>query len=158
GTAIGRGILASLDALTEGSDAELPSAAFDRAARTGGTPTAPPPLPQGVFAAATVILLTDGENNQPPEPLSLIDQAKNRGVRIYPGGGGPPEGTGGRTRGRAPPTRLDEDTLKKIAEDTDAEYFNAQNLDELRTVYEHLGAQTIFRTEKTEISSLFTGL
>ncbi|MBM4420560.1 MAG: VWA domain-containing protein [Chloroflexi bacterium] len=158
GTAIGRGILASLDALVEGSDAELPSESFNQAARAGTLATPPPPLPAGVYAPATIILLTDGENNQPPAPLALLEHAKNRGVRIHTIGVGTAAGTVLRIQGRAIRTVLDEATLKAIAAGTDTQYFNAQNLDELRTVYENLGAKTIFRTEKTEISSLFTAL
>lgn len=158
GTAIGRGVLAALDALVSGSDAELPSDAFNQAARGGTLPSAPPPLPRGVYAPATIILLTDGENNQPPAPLSILDQAVNRGVRIYTIGVGSPDGTVLRTQGRAIRTRLDEDTLKQIAAGTDGEYYNAQNVEDLRRVYETLGTQTVFRTEKTEVSALFTAV
>ena len=159
GTAIGRGILTALDAIVEGSDAELPSAGFS--VRPGGqlaVPSAPPPLPKGVYAPATIILLTDGENNQPPAPLSILDQAANRGVRVYTIGLGSPNGTVIRVQGRAIRTRLDEATLMKIAEGTDAEYYNAANVDDLRRIYDNLGTQVVFRTEKTDVSPAFSAL
>ncbi len=159
GTAIGRGILTSLDAIVEGSDAELPSAQLQ--VRPGGqvaVPSAPPPLPKGVYAPATIILLSDGENNQPPAPLSILDQAANRGVRIYTIGLGNPDGTVIRVEGRAIRTRLDETTLRKIAEGTDAEYYSATSVEDLRQVYENLGTQIVFRIEKTEISAAFSAL
>ena len=156
GTAIGRGILSALDALESGSDSQLPSDAFNEAAAAGVQPSAPPPLPKGVYAPATIILLTDGENNVQPAPLSILDQATNRGVRIYTIGVGSPDGTVLRIQGRAIRTRLDEDTLRKIADGTDAEYYNAQNTEDLKKVYDNLGTQTVFRTEKTEVSAFFT--
>ena len=159
GTAIGRGILTSLDAIVEGSDAELPSAGFQ--VRPGGqvaVPSAPPPLPKGIYAAATIILLTDGENNQPPAPLSILDQAINRGVRVYTIGLGSSDGTVIRVQGRSIRTRLDEATLRKIAEGTDAEYYNAGNVEDLRQIYDNLGTQIVFRSEKTEISAAFSAL
>ena len=158
-TAIGRGILASLDAIFEDSESTPPSvAALARLAgqSVGGTPA---PLPQGVHdTSASIVLLSDGQNNQFPAPQQIIDEAVSRGIRIYTVGLGSPEGTVLRIQGRAVRTRLDEDTLKQIAEITDGQYFNASNAADLRAVYENLTTQLVFRNEKTEITAYLTAL
>lgn len=157
-TAIGRGILASLDAIFEGSEATLPSVAA--LARLGGqnVPT-PQPLPPGAHdTSASIVLLSDGQNNQFPAPEQIIDEAVIRGIRIYTVGLGSPEGTILRIQGRTVRTRLDEDTLKQIAELTDGQYFNASNAADLRAVYENLTTQLVLRNEKTEITAYLTAL
>ncbi len=161
GTAIGRGILTSLDAIFENPNADFFAQPDTRFAPLGPTPTptpTPPPLPKGKYAPALVILLTDGENNRDPDPLQIVEQASNRGVRVYTVGLGTPEGTILRIQGRAIRTRVDERVLKKIAEDTDGLYFNAADEKELQAVYEKLGTQLVMITQKTEITAGFTGL
>ncbi len=160
-TAIGRAILTSLDAIFEGSDEELPSAilrAADPALATPAPKKTPPPKLKGQYYAASIILLTDGQNNQFPPPLAVVDEAVNRGVRVYTVGIGSVEGTLLRIQGRVIRTRLDEGTLKQIAELTNAQYFNASNESDLRQIYENLTTQLVIRTEKTEITALFTGI
>lgn len=158
-TAIGRGILVSLDAIFESSEEELPSTKWlrpDLQPRPGAV--IPSPSPQGRSiprAAATIVLLTDGQNNQYPPPLTIIDEAATRGVRVYTIGLGTPEGTVVRIGGRGIRTSLDETTLKRIAQLTDAEYFNATSADQLKKVYENLTTELVLRKEKAELSGPF---
>ena len=158
-TAIGRGILVSLDAIFEGSEDELPSAKWLRPdlqpAPGEALPSASPRARSIPRAAATIILLTDGQNNQYPPPLTIIEEASSRGVRVYTIGLGTTEGTVLRIAGRSIRTRLDEDTLKRVAALTDAEYFNATSEQELKSVYESLTTELVLRKEKTEVSGLF---
>src|SRR5438270_416052 len=84
-TAIGRAILVSLDAIFEGNEDDLPSAAFTNADPSSVTvsPKATlPPLPGRQKAPASIVLLTDGQNNQFPPPLAVVDQATSRAVRV----------------------------------------------------------------------------
>ncbi len=53
--------------------------------------------------------------------------------------------------------RLDEDTLKRIAEATDGRYFNASTEKDLQAIYENLSTQLVFRKQETEVTALFTG-
>jgi len=158
-TAIGRAILVSLDAIFEGNEDDLPSAAFTNADPNAVTvaprPTLPP-LPGRQKAPASIVLLTDGQNNQFPPPLAVVDQATSRGVRVYTIGVGSAQGTIVRIQGRQVRTALDEVTLKKIAELTDADYYNASTETDLRKVYETLTTQLVIRQEKTEITVFFT--
>jgi Ca-activated chloride channel family protein len=158
-TAIGRGILVSLDAIFEASEDEPPSHKWLRPdAQPGPGEAAPAASPQARTiprAAATIVLLTDGQNNQYPPPLTIVDEASSRGVRVYTIGLGTPEGTILRIGGRSIRTRLDEETLKRVATLTDAEYYNATNEAELKSVYENLTTELVLRKEKAEVSALF---
>jgi Ca-activated chloride channel family protein len=159
-TAIGRGILTSLDAIFE-NDEEIPPsvAALQRLEQTGGQGPMPTAPPGGTLnAPATIILLSDGQNNQFPAPLQIIGEAISRGIRVYTVGVGSAEGTILRLQGRQIRTRLDEATLKQIAELTEAEYYNASNSADLREVYEKLSTQLVLREQKTEVTSYLTAI
>jgi Ca-activated chloride channel family protein len=159
-TAIGRGLLTSLDAIFE-NDEEIPPSvqALQRLEETGGQGPMPSAPPGGTLnAPATIILLSDGQNNQFPAPLQIIGEAISRGIRVYTVGVGSPEGTILRLQGRQIRTRLDEVTLKQIAELTEAEYYNASNSADLREVYEKLSTQLVLREQKTEVTSYLTAI
>jgi Ca-activated chloride channel homolog len=157
-TAIGRGLLVSLDAIFEGG-AEEASAMPTLAPGVVPTPTpSPTPVPKGQYASALVVLMTDGENNQFPPPLDIVDQVVNRGIRVYTVGVGSPEGTVLHIRGRSIRTRLDADTLKRIAELTDGVYYQASTETDLRTIYENLSSGLVLRSQRTEITALLTGI
>ncbi len=166
-TAIGRGLLTSLDAIFAGDTTESMMAPYQYPQGGQGsqppsgsffgrpTPIPPPtmtPVPKGTYVPAIIVLLTDGENNQYPPPLEIIDQVVDRGVRVYTIGMGSPGGVVLTNQGRTMRTRLDEATLKKIAEQTDGQYFNASNAQDLRTIYENLSLQLVMRAEKQEIT------
>jgi Ca-activated chloride channel homolog len=159
-TAIGRGILTSLDAIFENDEEVPPSVqALQRLEATGGQGPMPSAPPGGTLnAPATIILLSDGQNNQFPAPLQIIGEAISRGIRVYTVGVGSAEGTILRLQGRQIRTRLDEATLKQIAELTEAEYFNASNSADLREVYEKLSTQLVLREQKTEVTSYLTAI
>lgn len=150
GTAIGSALLTSLDAIFEGADIEgggyLPA--------TLPTPT---PVPKGVYEPAIVVLLTDGESNRGPRPLDVVDQVAARGVRVYTVGVGTPQGVVLSAMGRSMRVRLDETTLRRIAEATDGTYFNAATESDLQTIYQNLSMHMVFRKQETEITAIFTG-
>jgi Ca-activated chloride channel homolog len=155
GTAIGRGLLTSRDAIFEQSDPEFLS--DGSASDSTPTPT-PTPVPKGVYEPAVVVLLTDGESNQGPPPLTIVDQIAARGIRVYTVGIGSVEGTVLRTQGRAIRTRLDEKTLKAVAEATDGTYFNATTEKDLQVIYQNLSTQLVFRKQQSEVTAVFTAL
>ena len=76
-TAIGSGILKSLDAIAEIDQNVAPSV-------TDPSPgIEPTPVPQGAYAPDIIVLLTDGVSNAGPLPLDAAQQAADRGVRVY---------------------------------------------------------------------------
>ena len=76
-TAIGSGILESIDAIAQ-VDKNIPPSLSDSS--TGAEPT---PVPKGDYAPDIIVLLTDGVSNAGPSPLDAAQQAADRGVRIY---------------------------------------------------------------------------
>jgi Ca-activated chloride channel family protein len=158
-TAIGRAILTSLDSIWEdsGSEGDQPSAVLTQPQNPNAPQTpAKTAVPGAAKASASIILLTDGQNNQFPPPLAIIDQAISRGIRVYTVGVGTPAGAVLSLEGRSIRTALDETTLKQIAEDTDAQYFLATSDADLKKVYENLSTELVLRTQKTEVTALFT--
>lgn len=157
-TAIGRGMLASLDAIFEDSEETPPSVIALRRLAGDATGPTPPPVPKGADHTATVVLLSDGQNNQFPAPQQVIEDAVSRGIRIYTVGVGSADGTVVRIQGRSVRTRLDEATLKQIADATGGQYYNASNEKDLRAVYENLTTQLVFRQQRTEVTAILTAL
>jgi Ca-activated chloride channel homolog len=170
GTAIGRGVLTSLDAIFEppqGPAPQQPQPPFG--GRNGGfgnrndplvlpTPTVgPTPMAPGEYTSAIAILLSDGESNVGPRPLDVVSQAADRGVRVFTVGVGDPAGTVLSVGGRSVRVRLDEETLRQIAEKTSGKYFKADTETDLKTLYENLSTRLILKSEKTELTAAFTG-
>jgi len=153
GTAIGSALLTSLDAIFE--DANIEGGAYNPSAEPTPTPT---PLPQGVYEPAIIVLLTDGESNRGPRPLEVVDRLAARGIRVYTVGVGSVEGTILSTGGRSVRVRLDETTLKRVAEATEGEYYNASTEKDLKAIYDNLSTHLVFRKQQTEITAIFTGI
>jgi Ca-activated chloride channel family protein len=76
-TAIGSGILESLDAISEVDKNVAPSVT------DFSTGSEPAPVPKGAYVPDIIVLLTDGVSNVGPAPLDAAQQAVDRGVRIY---------------------------------------------------------------------------
>ncbi len=152
GTSVGSGILASLNAITL-DRGELPG--------NGDSLTPVPtltPVPYGTYIPAAIVLLTDGENTTNPDPLEAALAASQQGVRVYTIGVGSAAGTTLTVNDFTVFTQLNEPMLQQIASITDGMYFNAQSEEDLREIYENLDVQVVVKPEKTEITSVFTGV
>ena len=122
-------------------------------------PTASPtPVPPGTYTSAVIVLLTDGENNENPDPLNAAQTAADRGVRIHTVGLGSAAGSDLQIEGFIVHTQLAEEMLKQISEVTGGKYYLAENTDELKKIYEDLKTQLVIKPEKTELTSIFAGL
>lgn len=162
GTSVGHGIEASLNAI---ANSLAPQRVQGQAAGEPGSlslntpaPTlAPTPVPKGTYTSAVIILLTDGDNNEAPDPLQSAQAAIDRGVRIYTVGIGSPQGTTVHVNGFSVHTALNEALLQQIAQSTDGVYYNAESAQELLSIYDHLNPQLIVKPEKMEITALFAG-
>jgi Ca-activated chloride channel family protein len=178
-TAVGSGILKSLDAISE----VLPSVAPSVSA-TGSGPEVTP-VASGAYAPAIIVVLTDGASNRGPLPEEAALQAAERGVRVYtigygtanggamncsvqsgevdPWQGGPdrfnesPWGGGGGGGGNFR-RGIDEESLMKVAEITGGEYYAAESAAQLQQVFDDLPLSLIMRHEVTEISVAFAAL
>ncbi len=146
GTSLAQGILTSLNAIA-GEAIEL------QAAIEGGTES----FRIEEYSSAVILLLTDGENTEPPEPLDLAQVAAEAGVRIYPIGVGSPEGATLEIEGFNILTQLDEEALKRIASSTNGRYYRAEDEQELQQIYENIDLQLTVRPEMTEITAVLAG-
>jgi Ca-activated chloride channel family protein len=79
-------------------------------------------------------------------------------VRVFTVGFGSPAGDVVEYEGRSMRTQPDIETLKKIAETTDALFFEAQSSDDLQKVYDSLSTKLITEKKLTEISFIFAGI
>lgn len=155
GTAIGRGLLTSLEAIFEASDSIM-VAAGPSSLRVTPTPT-PTPVPQGVFLPAVIILLTDGENTVGPDPRAAARLAAARGVRVFTIGLGTREGAVVRVQGQSIHSRLDEPLLKDIAQIANGAYYNVTNEGQLAQTFTNIGTHVVLRTVRTEVTALWSG-
>lgn len=114
------------------------------------TPQAP-----GSYPSAAVIMLTDGQRTTGVDPLEAAKMAADRGVRVYTVGIGTVDGETIGFEGWSMRVRLDEETLKAIANRTAAEYFYAGTAQDLKKVYETLSSKLTVEKKETEISALF---
>ena len=155
GTSLAHGINASLHTIFVESKIDPEADRYSNMTPTE-TPT-PTPMPEGVYAPAVIVLLTDGENTAPPDPLEAALISRDRGVRIHTVGIGSSEGIILEVEGFTVHTRLDEATLQQISEITGGTYYNAVNEDELRSIYENIDPELVIEPENMEMTSIFAG-
>ena len=161
GTAIGSGIVLSLATLFPDAGIDLSQITGQRAMPPGPNDKPKPeftPVPPGSYPSAAIILLTDGQRTTGPDPLEAAKMAAERGVRVYTVGVGTKEGETIGFEGWSMRVRLDEDTLKGIANLTHADYFYAGTAEDLKKVYQGLSTKLIVEKKETEISALFAAL
>lgn len=168
-TAIGEGILMSINAISEIDDSVVsPYSSLPVVA-----------LPAGEYVPAIIVLLTDGVTTSGIDPLIAAQMAKDRGIRVYTIGfgtmnntapmncnpyasysnpfdpfSGPFFGGGGGGFRR----EIDEATLKQVADMTGGTYHLAESSAELQEVFENLPTQLFIVTETTEISVIFAAI
>ncbi len=155
GTSLGQGMLTALNVIAAATAPEQPQ--FYSNLTPAPTPS-PTPVPPGVHTPAVIVLLTDGENTDRPDPFSAAQMAADRGVRVYTVGIGRPEGAIIEVEGFSLQTNLDEATLRQIAEFTGGQYFNAAIQQDLQTIYDNLDPQFVLKPELLEITSILAGL
>jgi Ca-activated chloride channel family protein len=82
--------------------------------------------------------------------------AADRGVRVYTVGIGTPNGETLGFEGWSMRVRLDEASLKAIANMTRGEYFYAGTATDLKKVYQSLNSRLVLEKKETEITALFS--
>jgi Ca-activated chloride channel homolog len=177
GTAIGLGILTSLDAIAQINPDVAPTGV--------DVPDAGQAYPGagGDFEPDTIVVLTDGANTQGVDPVIAAKQAAARHVRIYTigfgttnpapfvctadqigagsylgGGGGPQRGFGGGGFGGGGGRRvqdLDENALTQVATSTGGKYFQAKDAKALSDVLLDLPSAIVLQHKKSELTVWF---
>jgi Ca-activated chloride channel family protein len=158
GTSVGNGIMVALNTIA--LDAGDPPILKTSGPAETISPEAvePVPAPQGWYPSAAIVLLTDGENNQEPDPAMAADLAADLGVRVYTVGIGSAEGTVIEVEGFNVHTRLDEPLLQYIASTTGGNYYNAGDEEQLQRIYDDLEPRLSVKPEEIEMTSIFAGL
>ncbi len=164
-TAMGSGILTSLKDIFQQGDEDLSEGPPADILGPRGAPLgeAPPEedvkiVAPGSYTSAIIILLTDGQTNMGTDPIRAAKEAAKKGVRIYTVGFGSEQGGVINFEGHRTHVKLDEFTLRKVAEITRGEYFRAGNRQELKNIYTKLTKQLVMEEHQTEMTGIFAGL
>ena len=164
GTAIGSGIILSLATIFPDAGIDVSDSIYGRNAprslpldlgRTSEKKEFTP-VPPGSYPSAAIVLLTDGQRTTGPDSLEAAKMAADRGVRVFTVGVGTPNGEVIGFEGWSFRARLDEDTLKAIANLTRGEYFHAGTAMDLKKIYQGLNARLALEKQQTEITALFS--
>ena len=173
-TAVGSAIMVALGAIFEDAKGVVPGASDqpvasdqqsaapqsspDQPLASGPDPQVPAPVAPGSYSSAAIVLLTDGQTNTGPDPLDAADEAAKKGVRVFTVGIGTTKGDIVGAEGRSFRVALDEDTLRKIAQNTAGAYFKASDEGELMRIYQALSVRLIVGKDTTEITAIVAGL
>jgi Ca-activated chloride channel family protein len=165
GTAIGSGIIVSLATIFPDAGIDVSSFIYGRGGSRGvpidqaGKPDKPPlkPVAPGSYTSAAIILLSDGQRTTGPDSIEAARLAADLGVRVFTVGFGTQSGETIGFEGWSMRVRLDEETLKTIANLTRGEYFYAGTANDLKKVYQVLNSKFLLEKKPMEISSLFAG-
>lgn len=148
GTSLGQGIFTSLNAIAgEAIAIEISELKLDEQS-----------VQIGYYPSSVILLLTDGDNTGPPDPLEISQLAADAGVRIYPVGIGTTEGTILEIDGFNVLTQLNEASLQDIASLTNGHYYHAEDEKSLQEIYKKIDLQLTIEGEKSEITSVFAGI
>jgi Ca-activated chloride channel family protein len=146
GTSLGQGLFESLNAIA-GKPLTIDQAALSSDSGQ---------VDIGYFGSAAIVLLSDGENNGQPDPLTVASVASTAGVHIDTIGIGTEQGTVVDIGGFSVATALDSDLLTQIASATDGKYYQASDAATLADVYKSIHLEFKTKTEHTEVTALFT--
>jgi len=169
GTATGSALYVALATLFPDAGIDLESLVFKGGLTRQSAPLVRPeakpaekkdfkPVPPGSYTSAVIILLSDGRRTTGPDPLEAAKWAADRGVKVYTVGFGTKEGASIGFEGWSVYVRLDEETLKAIADTTRGEYFHAGTATDLKKVYQSLNARLVMERKETEVTFLFEAI
>jgi Ca-activated chloride channel family protein len=164
GTALGSGIVVALGAMFPGQGITVDSvqnaaalrAEAPRERKKAPADEAKKSAPAASGDSAAIVLLTDGQANTGVPPAEAARVAAERRVRVFTIGVGTPAGETMTVNGWRMRVRLDEDTLKDIANVTRGQYFHAGNAKDLRQVYKTLNSRFTLQKRETEITAFFS--
>lgn len=167
GTATGSGLIVALATLFPDAGIDISQLIYGRPAQSEsnapiGLAKKPKedfvPVAPGSNHSAAIILLTDGQRTTGPDALQAAKMVAERGIRVYTVGFGTKEGETIGFEGWSMRVRLDEESLKRVAEITQGEYFYAGTAVDLKKIYESLTAKIAFEKKQTEITALFAAV
>ena len=168
GTAIGEGILTSLDAIAQVDPSVAPTGATVKRNLGAG------------YADDVIVVLTDGSNNRGVDPPVAAKEAAARGVRVFTigygtanpaglecsatqfggfgGGGFGGGGFGGGGAGGGNPFEADYSALMQISKATGAAFYRAQDANQLNSALAKLPAAFTIVHKHVDIAAAFAAL
>src|SRR5207247_2383934 len=111
-----------------------------------------PPPNLGYWGSATIVLLSDGEDTEGPDPVAAASLAAGAGVHVETIGFGTVAGTTIKVDGYEVATALDEDLLTQIAQTTAGTYHRAGDAQSLDTIYRSLDLRITAKPEFMELT------
>jgi Ca-activated chloride channel family protein len=150
GTSLGQGILAALGAIAQ-AESDTPAGYYSN--RSAAPTSIPAPVAPGSHDAAAIVVFSDGENNERPDPMSAAQTAADRGIRILTVGVGTAAGTTLDLDGFRVQSALDEAALRQVSDLTTGTYQAADALDP-SAVYDQLARHLVVRDEALELTAL----
>jgi Ca-activated chloride channel family protein len=152
GTSLGQGLLVALNAIAvDAGDPPL----LDTENLSLEEGVIEPP--QGWYPSAAIVLFSDGENNEFPDPLVVTDLAVDLGVRVYTVGVGSLEGSVINVEGMSIHTQMNEAMLTQIADTSGGQYYFAGDENNLELIYDDLKPTLSIKPDEMELTSLFAG-
>jgi Ca-activated chloride channel family protein len=152
GTSLGQGLLVALNAIAvDAGDPPL----LDTENLSLEEGVIEPP--QGWYPSAAIVLFSDGENNEFPDPLVVTDLAVDLGVRVYTVGVGSLEGSVINVEGMSIHTQMNEAMLTQIADTSGGQYYFAGDENNLELIYDDLKPTLSIKPDEMEMTSLFAG-
>jgi Ca-activated chloride channel family protein len=160
GTATGSGLLLSLDMLMPEAGIDLEASVYRWNTYPGGPSVSASTalenaVPPGSYRNGAIVLLSDGRRTTGPDPLEAARLAARLGVRVHTVAFGTPEGFIPGFEGFSFYARVDEETLRQMAQITQGEFFRASNANDLQGIYAHLASKIRLERQDTQVSALF---
>ena len=122
----------------------------DGTAMGSGMATAANMLKDSTSESKLVTLITDGVNNAGQlDPITVATASEALGIKLYTVGVGTSQPGGSEVVGSSQESPLDEETLREIANITDAKFYLATDTEGLRDIYAEINA-----LEKSEVEVL----
>jgi Ca-activated chloride channel family protein len=157
GTALGQGIAAALKAIAVAEAGPNVDYYTNRSPAPSPSPT-PAPVPPGSHGSAVVVLLTDGENNEQPDPLAAAQAAANLGIRIDTVGIGSAAGATLDLNGFHVHSQLNEALLRQVATTTGGTYYAADTAAGLKAIYDSLDPKLVIEAQSIELTAVVAGV
>lgn len=170
GSALGTGILISLEALLPGSGIDAQKIINEASDMGGGKKPAnagqsldaqnqaakEPEASASRGKNMAIVLMSDGQSNMGPDLLKMAELAAKHEVKVYTVGIGTAEGDVVHMQGRSMRVKLEDEALKKVSALTQGDYFRADSTEGLKNVYDKLGYKLRFeKRAMSEISAEF---
>jgi Ca-activated chloride channel family protein len=158
GTALGQGMQAALKVVSVAESGSKVD--YYTQASPGPTPQptpTPAPVPPGSHASAAIVLLTDGENNERPDPVAVAQQAADLGIRVDTVAIGTAAGADLNLNGFHVHSQLDEALLQQIATTTHGTYYGPDATSQLTGVYSTVSPTTTVQDQTIELTAIVAG-